>query len=153
MFFRRYALSDGVTVLLTLLLLFVVLFYVYPLKFLFGVAFSAGGASVRQQDEPLLFLIYGLGFAGVNLVLAMLYLHAHRKRNDLGLTEWEVDVTRLSVADNLGTMMVGLLSATLAQVVPAPNTASVAGFVYFAVALPKFVAGSLRGRRALQLAA
>lgn len=30
LFFRRYALSDAMTVFLTLLLLFVVLFYVYP---------------------------------------------------------------------------------------------------------------------------
>jgi uncharacterized membrane protein len=32
-FFRRYGLNDNVTIWLTALLLFVVLFYVYPLKF------------------------------------------------------------------------------------------------------------------------
>ena len=82
-FFRRYALSDEVTVVLTLLLLFVVLFYVYPLKFLFGTVFSVGGATLLPSDVPLLFLIYGLGFAGVNLVLALLYIHAYRKREEL----------------------------------------------------------------------
>lgn len=35
-FFRRYGLQDGTTVTLNVILLFVVLFYVYPLKFLFG---------------------------------------------------------------------------------------------------------------------
>src|SRR6266403_2462020 len=35
-FFRRYGLQDTTTVLLNGLLLFVVLFYVYPLKFLFS---------------------------------------------------------------------------------------------------------------------
>src|SRR4026207_1732596 len=35
MFFRRYGLQDGVTVFLNGSLLFVVLFYVYPLKFMF----------------------------------------------------------------------------------------------------------------------
>src|SRR6266699_3005025 len=34
-FFRRYGLEDGTTLLLNAILLFVVLFYVYPLKFVF----------------------------------------------------------------------------------------------------------------------
>src|SRR5438093_13596347 len=34
-FFRRYNLQDSATVMLNLILLFVALFYVYPLKFLF----------------------------------------------------------------------------------------------------------------------
>src|SRR6185503_14805272 len=34
-FFRRYGLQDTKTVILNLVLLFVVLFYVYPLKFVF----------------------------------------------------------------------------------------------------------------------
>jgi uncharacterized membrane protein len=151
-FFRRYALSDEVTVVLTLVLLFVVLFYVYPLKFLFGTVFSVGGATLLPSDVPLLFLIYGLGFAGVNLVLALLYIHAYRKREELELNDWELYVTRLSIADNLATMSIGLVSAGLAQVLPAPYAAECAGFVYFAAALPKGVAGTLRGRRARELA-
>ena len=34
-FFRRYGLEDGTTITLTGILLFVMLFYVYPLKFVF----------------------------------------------------------------------------------------------------------------------
>ena len=151
-FFRRYALSDAMTVFLTLLLLFVVLFYVYPLKFLFGVAFGTTGVTVAEKDLPFLFLIYGLGFAGVSLVLVLLHLHAYRKRDELDLSDWERLVTRVSMADHSATMMVGLLSAGLAQVVPAPATATVAGFAYFLVALPKFVAGSYLGRRGRALA-
>jgi len=150
-FFRRYALGDFVTVFLTLLLLFVVLFYVYPLKFLFALAFQTGGISFQERDTPALFLIYGLGFASVSLVLALLYLHAYRKREELGLTEWEVLVTRLSVAGHGATMMVGLVSAGLAQVIPQPATAAVAGFIYFAVALPWFLIGRYQARRARAL--
>ncbi|HEU4389697.1 MAG TPA: TMEM175 family protein [Blastocatellia bacterium] len=36
LFFRRYNLQDTYTVILNLILIFVALFYVYPLKFLFG---------------------------------------------------------------------------------------------------------------------
>jgi uncharacterized membrane protein len=151
-FFRRYAMSDFVTVVLTLLLLFVVLFYVYPLKFLFTVAFQTGGISLQQRDVPTLFLIYGLGFASVSFVLALLYAHAYRKRDELGLTEWESIVTRLSVAGHLATAVIGLVSAGLAQVIPQPATATVAGFIYFAVALPWFLIGRYQARRARALA-
>ncbi len=147
-FFRRYALSDPITVVLTLLLVFVVLFYVYPLKFLFSGVFSVGAAPLAAGDAPLLFLIYGLGFAGVNLVLALLYIHAYRRADELQLSDWERFVTRISIADNLVTMAVGLLSAGLAQLLPEPYTSQAAGYVYFAVALPKFLAGWITGRRA-----
>jgi uncharacterized membrane protein len=143
-FFRRYGLTDTATIVLNLVLLFVVLFYVYPLKFLFGLALQPGANSMRAQDEPLLFLIYGIGFAAVNLVLAFMYVHAYRQRAELRLTPWEVHVTRLSIADNLAVMFVGLLSVALAQLVGPPNTGLVAGFVYFAVAVPKALTGRLR---------
>jgi uncharacterized membrane protein len=39
-FFRRYGLQDGLTVVLNGALLFVVLFYVYPLKFMFDSMFA-----------------------------------------------------------------------------------------------------------------
>jgi hypothetical protein len=71
---------------------------------------------------------------------------------DLGLSECERFVTRVSIADHLATMMIGLVSAGLAQVVPPPNTASVAGYAYFGVAPVKFLAGWYRGRRARALA-
>jgi low temperature requirement protein LtrA len=49
-FFRRYGLQDTKTVILNLVLLFVVLFYVYPLKFVFTflvAQFTGGGIAVR----------------------------------------------------------------------------------------------------------
>lgn len=46
-FFRRYGLQDGTTIALNSTLLFVVLFYVYPLKFLFNEAFGIRAADAR----------------------------------------------------------------------------------------------------------
>src|SRR3954447_3438580 len=74
-YFRRYGLQDTVTVVLNGVLLFVVLFYVYPLKFLFTmlVGQMTGGASVggrtaieamiSREQMPALMSIYGAGFA------------------------------------------------------------------------------------------
>src|SRR3954471_2543531 len=66
-FFRTYDLEDGRVIALTGILLFVVLFYVYPLKFLWSVVFSQlGGGQVADDtltihQVPVLFEIYGAG--------------------------------------------------------------------------------------------
>ena len=52
-YFRRYGLQDNLTVLLNAVLLFLVLFYVYPLKFLFSYlvsAFTGGHGEVRLPN-------------------------------------------------------------------------------------------------------
>ncbi|TMD36098.1 MAG: DUF1211 domain-containing protein [Chloroflexi bacterium] len=151
-FFRRYGLNDSLTIVLNLTLLFVVLFYVYPLKFLFGLALGANGVTIREAQVPELFLIYAAGFAAVNVLLAVLDLHAYRLRDQLALSNWERFVTKVSIADNAAVIAVCVLSAGLAQVVPEPYTSPVAGFVYFLVAVIKFGAGRIRGRRARALA-
>src|SRR5207249_12091167 len=93
-FFRRYGLEDAVTKAFTGVLLFVVLFYVYPLKFLWTLVITTrlgGNELVRLADgrvEPMilneqvprLFEVYGLGAAAVFSVFVVLYLHAYRLR-------------------------------------------------------------------------
>lgn len=150
-FFRRYGLNDTITVVLNLTLLFVVLFYVYPLKFLFGLALSLNGVTIRPEQVPLLFLIYGVGYVAVNLLLALLDLHAYRLRDALGLSPFERYVTRLTIIDHGAVIAIAVLSAALAQVVPEPFTSPVAGFIYFLVGVEKFAVGSIRGRRARAL--
>ena len=54
-------------------LLFVVLFYTYPMKFMFSMITGAGRTG---GDASMLFLIYGLGFAGIFAVLVAMYLRA-----------------------------------------------------------------------------
>lgn len=104
-FFRRYGLEDRVTVLLNLALMFMVLFFVYPLKFLFGVLLTdprmrqMHGAEhvVLPEHKPIIFMIFGAGFVGVMLVFLLLYRHAWKVREKLGLNEFEMFETRHSV--------------------------------------------------------
>jgi hypothetical protein len=101
---RRYGLDDTTVVWLNGALIFVVLFYVYPLKFMFtmvvngifGFRDPAHGSEpvLRSSDAPTLFLIFGAGYVAVFLVFTFLYLHALRKRGELGLTDIEVHDTR-----------------------------------------------------------
>jgi hypothetical protein len=90
-FCRRYGLDDGTTRFLTCVMLFLVLFYVYPLKFLFnlsitGLLFGAGPPiSMTGSQFSILLLIYDLGFAAVYGAMALLYVHAWRLRGALEL--------------------------------------------------------------------
>src|SRR5205809_3523155 len=83
-FCRRYGLDDGTARFLTCVMLFLVLFYVYPLKFLFNLSVTAllfGSVqplSMSGEQFTTLLVIYGLGFAAVYLAMTLLYLHAYR---------------------------------------------------------------------------
>jgi uncharacterized membrane protein len=145
-FFRRYGVEDTVTVLLTMTLLFVVLLYVYPLKFVFRLAFSASPGAIADRDVPLLFTIYGLGFTAVWVVLGLLYINAYRQRRTLELTEWEAFVTRTSAIQHLSISGFGLLSAAISYLVPEPFTATAAGFTYFLIFIAQAVFGRVRTR-------
>jgi len=108
-FFRRYGLEDRVTVVLNLALMFTVLFFVYPLKFLFGVILT--DPRMRQQvgtmhglervvlpeHKPIIFCIFGVGLVGVMTIFLLLFRHAYKKREELGLNEFELFETRHSI--------------------------------------------------------
>jgi uncharacterized membrane protein len=111
LFFRRYGLEDTRVVLLNGALLLFVLFFVFPFKFLANtlvnralglgkmVSLPDGRTvpAVAQTDWPMLFAIYGLGFAAIFAVYAALYQHAYSRRDELQLNPLEVHDTRESV--------------------------------------------------------
>jgi 4-amino-4-deoxy-L-arabinose transferase-like glycosyltransferase len=51
-FFRNYDFEDAWVVVLNLVLLFVVLVYVYPLKFLYAAVFNPSQAVMRPEQTP-----------------------------------------------------------------------------------------------------
>jgi len=122
-FCRRYGLDDGATRFLTCVMLFLVLFYVYPLKFLFNFSITAlffGGSAqpiaMTQSQFSTLLVIYGLGFAAVYLAMMLLYLHAYRLRDTLKLTELEKFDTRYQIYRLLTLVAIGLIAALLARI-------------------------------------
>jgi uncharacterized membrane protein len=158
-FFRRYGLQDFYTIALNMVLLFVVLFYVYPLKFVFTLfinqvlGFSTtvelpGGPTpmIEQAQTPLLFVIYGAGYIAVFLVFALLYLHAYRKRDELGLSRLEAYDTVTSFQGLLLDCAVGLLSIVVA-IAGGPDSTAWAGLVYFLLGVERTIHGFARGRR------
>lgn len=150
-FFRRYGLQTPWANFLNCSLLFFVLFYVYPLKFLFNLTLRAG-VRIEAGDARTLFVIYGCGYAAVFLVFALLYLHAWKKREELALTELERLRTWRSLIDHGAMVVVGLLSALLAWLLPL-RWVGMAGYFYFVIAAYHTVAGTVLGRRDRRLAA
>ena len=133
-FSRRYGLDDGTTRFLTCVLLFIVLLYVYPLKFLFNLSIndmifghSAASPIIQEGDLPMLLSVYGFGFAGVYLALTLLYVHAWRLRDALDLSEIERLDTRFGIYRLLSVVVVGLLAAGLALI---PSFSQWAGLIY-----------------------
>ncbi len=133
-FCRRFGLDDGTCRFLTCVMLFLVLFYVYPLKFLFNFSITSllvegldRSAAMTASQFSTLLVIYGLGFAAVYLAMTLLYLHAYRLRNVLDLTELEKFDTRYQIARLLTLVVVGLVAAVLACI---PGVRNVSSFVY-----------------------
>ena len=120
LFFRRYGLHDATMIVLNCLLLFVILAYIYPLKFLFRSFIGALLGTQTQQAEirsgqlPELFVIYSVGWVAVYTIFAIFYVHAYRQRASLELSALEVFDTRTSIYANLGMVGIGLLSVLLA---------------------------------------
>jgi uncharacterized membrane protein len=123
-FFRRYGLQDGVTVLLNGGLLFTVLFYVYPLKFMFDSLFARW---IPTRDEPVrmaLFelanasAVYAAGFIVMMLMFVLLYSRAHAKRQELGLTDLDVFDLKALRGHHIVSVTVGFLSLAIALWAP-----------------------------------
>jgi hypothetical protein len=124
-FFRRYGLSDRTTATLNAVLLFLVVIYVYPLKFLFDYAFATMFDAPRSRtmitsfaDARGLITIYGAGFASVLAMISGLYFHAYRCRVALELTDAEAQTTVHDAIDFAIAGSAGILVIALATLVP-----------------------------------
>jgi uncharacterized membrane protein len=144
-FFRRYGLQDGLTVTINSLLLFVTLFYVYPLKFMFDSMFAEMNAvpGLARMNLPQLARassIYAVGFVALFLLFTLLYYRAFTKRKELGLTPAEVLELKLLAGHHLISAGVGVLSLGVATLAPlrfapfAPMTFGLMGPFHFGFA-------------------
>jgi uncharacterized membrane protein len=137
---RRYGLDDGTARFLTCVMLFLVLFYVYPLTFLFNFSITAllfgGGnqpAPITGAQFSTLLVIYGLGFAAVYLAMTLLYLHAYRLRDVLELSELEKFDTRYQIFRLLTLVTTGLVAALLARIPLVRNWSSMIYMLLFPI--------------------
>jgi uncharacterized membrane protein len=151
-FSRRYGLEDPYTVFLNIVLLFLVLFYVYPLKFVFSLVLSQlTGVSMTQgmelHEASVLMRIYAAGFASVFTLLALMHLRAYNLRRALELNPVETLLTRIAIQDNAILAATGLISFLIAFRSP-----DWAGWFYCILGPVLSLHGVVYGRRARHLA-
>src|SRR6476646_1250053 len=164
-FFRRYGLQDTATVALNAALLFVVLFYVYPLKFLFSLLvnqFTGGHGEVHlpngnvvamiEGNDQLasLMIIFSLGYLAVFGVFVLLFWHAYRKRSALDLNELEQFDTRESIQEGALNCGIALVSI-LIVIIGGPRRAGLAGVAYMLTAVVMTLNGIIMGKRRKKL--
>jgi hypothetical protein len=125
-FFRRYGLQDALTTAINSALLFVVLFYVYPLKFMFDSLFARFlppstsapivGMSLGQLGTAS--AVYGAGFLVLFLLFTALYARAWAKREELGLSPLEVFDARMFAGHHLVSAGIGAIAMLFALLAP-----------------------------------
>lgn len=125
-FFERYPLQDGITLVLNSSLLFVVLLYIYPLKFMFdSFMFEVFGLHghpdlVRMTLDELAraSILYGLGFFILMSLFSLMYLHANRRRVELELSTVDAYDARVFAGHHAISAGVGLFAMLFALLAP-----------------------------------
>jgi len=125
-FFRRYGLQDAWTAFVNSVLLFVVVFYVYPLKFL-TTSILAHAELLPAEDVPTRFegrfvmQLYSMGVVLIFGLFVLLYRHAWSKRAELGLSRADELTLKFSQRAHLISALLGVVSVALASVVSEPR--------------------------------
>lgn len=138
---RRFGLDDGRSVLLSLVLVFLVLVYVYPLRIIFssflGVMTGGWLPSGLEFDNPAglraLFLAYAVAWTTMGLVVVALYRHAWRLRDALELSRVERIELRGTIAGHWMIPATGVLALAWIGAVSlagVPELSPFSGFIY-----------------------
>jgi hypothetical protein len=144
-FFFRYGLRNAKVLVLNSIFLIIVLFYVYPLKFitkliLIPIAMLFGQEKllkemlgmIRGQDMAELMIIYGMGAFAVFIVLMLMYRYAYRQADELELNELERFDTLTKIKTNRLMAIVPLISVVIAIIFHSHWLGGMlAGFAYF----------------------
>jgi uncharacterized membrane protein len=124
---RRFGLDDARSQRLSLLLVFLILVYVYPLKIVFGSLFywiSRGWlpavANIQSLwDLKTMFVVYGIAFATLSLCLAALYRQALRGQVVPALEPAEIKLCHSEIVRWFYTALVAAASMGVALLLPA----------------------------------
>lgn len=135
-FFRLYEVEDPLSIALNCALLYIVLFFVYPLKFVFsslipsfGTNWQFGFREMSPADGRLLLWSYSAGFTALFVVFMLLYWNVLRRRDEFELTPEQVFEARAGMRTHAISAGVGLLSIVLAFALPI-RVLGLAGMVY-----------------------
>jgi len=137
-YFRRYGLIDKPIIFLNAILLFLVIFFAYPLKFMadvmlatvltaFGNAEPMLGYRIGFVETGELLALYSMVYVAIFLVIYLMYRHALKQSDDLDLTVLEQKLTKAAMLSCLIQVIFGVTVAVLAKLTAIGPWA---GFIY-----------------------
>ncbi|MEM7550535.1 MAG: TMEM175 family protein [Bacteroidota bacterium] len=156
-FFLKYGIEDRLTKTTNFLLLFLLLYYVYPLKYLFDILgtsfwleiksfFGASSEVMRLKAKELnqalltpdqwadLMINFGLGLAAIQFIYFLWYYNAYRKRDLIELNALEVAETKIQLYGFSITMGIPFISVLIVVIWGGVASAQ-AGFTYLLIPL------------------
>ena len=159
LYFRHFGLRDRISIALNALLLFMVLFYVYPLKFLFTLL--TAGNTVIENGEVIkritgydqlkqLMAIYSIGLIAVYLTFMLMYLHAARLNAQLKFNAIEKFNLRTQVYKNIVIMCFGFACLLALVILPEENAFST-GMIFIFIYPALFVFFRFRSKKMAKL--
>lgn len=150
-FFKRYPMTDAITVALNMALLFMVLTYVYPMKFLFTLVVDQmlfqeqGNAVASLAEAKMIMVAFGLAIFGANAVMYLMHRHAFRHREQLKLTADTLRELRRSTLVNIMTCAIALISIAIA--IFTGDAGRISGPIYMLIGLINYVAAKIAYRK------
>jgi hypothetical protein len=140
---RRFGMEDAASERLSLLLVFMLLIFVYPLKMVFGSFFAlvSGGFLPAQfsisawSDVPVLFQTFAIGFGSMALITCLLFQRASTLGPSLGFSAEEIGYAKYKCLLWGMVVVCSVISFLLAAFIPAkPETGiwiGMPGFIFF----------------------
>jgi len=130
-FFRRYGVADGRIIFYNAVLIFLVLYMAYPLRFVFDSLFSwVAGAGMGDYSRGIeigvmnfdtsgkVLAVFGVIYAAVYLNMAVMYRHILAKSDWLDLNDHELSITRRTYFYWKGGALLCMIVASAAYFTP-----------------------------------
>lgn len=147
-FFRHYGMEDKQTVVLNLCYLAIILFYVYPLKFLFSVllgsltginlfpkAAEKGILVISQEDFPQLVILFSIGYAVIWLLLYLMHKRVLHFSHKPELNHYELLYTLKEKRGALLNAIIGITALLFALL----KLSVLSGFTYLMIPAILFI--------------
>lgn len=162
---RCYDIEDAVSVRLSLILVFVVLIFVYPMRMLFAQALLAwsGGWLTDGSVAPMAtttelrtaYAVFGIAYAAIATIFVLLYTHSLHCAERIALDAAERLFTRRRREEWFGQLATCIVSVALAHALPMRDlwSCSAPGFAYALIGLGGAVAGRRCRRELARLSA
>ena len=140
---RRFGLEDQISDRLSLMLVFVLLIFIYPLKMVFGSFFSliSNGYLPSQfsinywSEVPVLFQTFAVGFGSMALIMMLLFWRAVKLGSSLGFSAIEIDYAKFKRQLWSSVVMFSAFSFLLSMLIPARPESGIwigmPGFIFF----------------------